>query len=116
MAPKLEIPTLPPPSSKFILSNNSELMDRLKAFLPLIAESNAQLVPTELGAEEGVSLEEFSEEEDSEAEQEEEAIEESEESESDKGLANLFDINKPNTTKSKSKIIEIQAKDPVLES
>ncbi|BGP15158.1 hypothetical protein JCM10213_008702 [Rhodosporidiobolus nylandii] len=41
---RLEVPTLPPPSSRFVLPPPpSELLSRLQAFLPQIAQANALL-------------------------------------------------------------------------
>lgn len=112
----LEVPTLPPPSSRFVLPPPpSDLLDRLRNFLPQIKSANEQL---ELAAakegtepeEEVVVLEELSdsssEEESSEEESDEEdGVDDDTNSangaeEPEGGLAQLLDIN------SRSKVVK----------
>ncbi|GAA5823466.1 hypothetical protein JCM11251_000642 [Rhodosporidiobolus azoricus] len=65
---RLEVPTLPPPSSRFVLPPPpSDLLNRLQAFLPQIRDANAMLAerpPTGEGEEgqreEAVIMEEMS--------------------------------------------------------
>ncbi|GAA5854075.1 hypothetical protein JCM9279_004373 [Rhodotorula babjevae] len=60
---RLEIPTLPPPSSRFVLPPPpSALLDRLQAFLPQIRDANAHLEPPAPGTaprDEAVVMEEI---------------------------------------------------------
>jgi len=60
---RLEVPTLPPPSSRFVLPPPpSALLDRLQAFLPQIRDANAHLDPPAPGAapgDEAVVMEEI---------------------------------------------------------
>ncbi|GAA5970596.1 hypothetical protein JCM11641_007364 [Rhodosporidiobolus odoratus] len=61
---RLEIPTLPPPSSRFVLPPPpSDLLSRIQAFLPQIRDANAMLDTQdgdEEGREEAVVMEELS--------------------------------------------------------
>lgn len=64
--PVLEVPSVPPPSSRFVLPPPpSALLDRLQAFLPQMKKANELLEQTQAAHptphEEGVTLEEFSE-------------------------------------------------------
>ncbi|GAA5894589.1 hypothetical protein JCM8208_006280 [Rhodotorula glutinis] len=65
---RLEVPTLPPPSSRFVLPPPpSALLDRLQAFLPQIRDANAQLDPPQPGTapgEEAVVMEEITDDSD----------------------------------------------------
>ncbi|KPV77490.1 uncharacterized protein RHOBADRAFT_51336 [Rhodotorula graminis WP1] len=60
---RLEVPTLPPPSSRFVLPPPpSALLDRLQAFLPQIRDANAHLDPPQPGTaspDEAVVVEEI---------------------------------------------------------
>ena len=79
----LEVPSVPPPSSRFVLPPPpSALLDRLQAFLPQMKKAN-ELLEEEHAAngtpkEEGVTLEEFSDSEDDSSEEEESSSEEDE--------------------------------------
>ncbi|GAA5994262.1 uncharacterized protein JCM10292_001964 [Rhodotorula paludigena] len=60
---RLDVPQLPPPSSRFVLPPPpSDLLNRLQAFLPRIRDANALLNEQERaeGAEEAVVMEEMS--------------------------------------------------------
>lgn len=105
---KLEVPTVPPPSSRFVLPPPpSDLMNRLAAFLPQIRTANEMLVQGDRmeDEEEGVTLEEMSSsDEDSSDSSSEESEEEAEEGETDTAapLAHLLDIStRPKITKKK---------------
>ncbi|BGO98611.1 hypothetical protein RTBOTA2_003120 [Rhodotorula toruloides] len=85
----LEIPTLPSPSSRFVLPPPpSDLLNRLQAFLPQIRDANAELEgrmrEDGLGeGEEAVVMEELSESEEDSSSDEEEGSSSEEESEED---------------------------------
>ncbi|BGP39144.1 hypothetical protein JCM10450v2_003098 [Rhodotorula kratochvilovae] len=66
---RLEVPTLPPPSSRFVLPPPpSALLSRLQAFLPQIRDANAALEPREgelAPQDEAVVMEEITDSSDS---------------------------------------------------
>lgn len=98
MSNPLEVPSAPPPNSRFILPPPpSALLNRLQQFLPQIKQANEQLVeaPPAEGEEEGVTLE-FSDEEESSDEdssEQDSSSNEEEEGGAEKGLAGLMDIS-----------------------
>lgn len=108
---KLEVPTVPPPSSRFVLPPPpSDLMNRLAAFLPQIRTANEMLAQGDRmeGEEEGVTLEEMSSsdedssDEDSSSEESDEEVEEGGETDAAAPLAHLLDISaRPKVTKKK---------------
>ncbi|GAA5987140.1 hypothetical protein JCM10908_001046 [Rhodotorula pacifica] len=56
---RLDVPTLPPPSSRFVLPPPpSDLLNRLQAFLPQIRDANALLEQQQAAQPEGVQVEE----------------------------------------------------------
>lgn len=56
---RLDVPTLPPPSSRFVLPPPpSDLLGRLQAFLPQIRDANAALEQQQAQRPEGVAVEE----------------------------------------------------------
>ncbi|BGP31272.1 hypothetical protein JCM10296v2_003036 [Rhodotorula toruloides] len=98
---RLEIPTLPSPSSRFVLPPPpSDLLSRLQAFLPQIRDANAELEGREglgEGEEEAVVMEELSESEEDSSSDEEEAssIEEDSEGDEDEELADVQETGGP---------------------
>lgn len=56
---RLDVPTLPPPSSRFVLPPPpSDLLNRLQAFLPQIRDANALLEQQQAAQPEGTQIEE----------------------------------------------------------
>ncbi|GAA5861272.1 hypothetical protein JCM3774_002249 [Rhodotorula dairenensis] len=56
---RLDVPTLPPPSSRFVLPPPpSDLLNRLQAFLPQIRDANALLEQQQAAQPEGTPIEE----------------------------------------------------------
>lgn len=56
---RLDVPTLPPPSSRFVLPPPpSDLLNRLQAFLPQIRDANALLEQQQAAQPEGTQVEE----------------------------------------------------------
>lgn len=130
---RLDVPTLPPPSSRFVLPPPpSDLLNRLQAFLPQIRDANAMLAERGTGAgedgeeeEEAVVMEEISDDSDSDdssddssdsSDKEEEgaalgATGETEETqdagvEEQRGLAQLLDISSKSVATKKKLLVE----------
>ncbi|TNY17858.1 hypothetical protein DMC30DRAFT_88751 [Rhodotorula diobovata] len=85
---RLEVPTLPPPSSRFVLPPPpSDLLNRLQAFLPQIRDANAQLDPSAAdGAplgDEAVALEEITDSSDDDSDNDDDDDSSSSSSDSD---------------------------------
>ncbi|GAA6058826.1 hypothetical protein JCM10212_002770 [Sporobolomyces blumeae] len=135
---RLEVPTLPPTSSRFVLPPPpSDLLNRLQAFLPQIRDANAQLedTPREQGdeVEEAVVMEELSsdsddssdvsssDDEDSSSEEEGQDGMEQDEPEAtpqEQGsLAHLLDISARPSNPSSKKVVVVEEIDaePVVE-
>ncbi|GAA5927425.1 uncharacterized protein JCM15063_005895 [Sporobolomyces koalae] len=122
-AEKLEVPVLPPSSSRFVLPPPpSDLLNRLQAFLPQIKQANEQLSgETGEPSEEAVVMEEISSDSDSDSdstdsdsdssseEDEDEQKEEEGPSEPPSTMDRLMSISQPTTgstaTTKKTKIL-----------
>lgn len=91
---RLDVPTLPAPSSRFVLPPPpSDLLNRLQAFLPQIRDANAQLEmrPDGEEVEEPVVMEELSEDSDS-SDDDDSSSEESDEDEQVEGPAETGEL------------------------